>query len=107
MEKHFAVFMQHGNEPIPHSYIDRRLQDNLLNHIGGLRQFYNRPVLMKFQYSKKIELDIMQTTEHKLTLEVCEVTYDQNVRIALPPIPTISTIKPTRWERFKQFVKGE
>lgn len=86
--------------------IDKYLQYELIKYMGGLSQFYGKRVLFDFSYS--IESDFHPYTGtaniHTLKVDISDVNITRYIDIK--PVPYIEQRK-TRWERFKQFVKGE
>jgi len=91
---------------MPQDKVDEYLQHQLIEYIGGLSQFYGKRVLFDFTYTKETEYSQYIGTRniHMLKAHISEIKVTNHLEIK--PIPQIEPHK-TRWERFKQFVKGE
>jgi hypothetical protein len=93
---------------VPSEIIHSNLQQRLIKQIGGLEQFYGRPIVLKLIYIQKKEpahpLD--DSVEHMLWAEISEVAIDETFRVALPQEVKQSK-HYSRWDRLKQFIKGE
>lgn len=92
----------------PQEFIDMRLTETFLSEIGGLRTFNDKRIVMyiKFdkrqdEYSQYIKQDI-----HTLSVELTNVLTKDFVEYNPPKFHEIE-VKYTRWDRFKQFIKGE
>ena len=77
-----------------------------IEYIGGLSQFYGKRVLFDFTYTKETDhgQHIGTRNIHMLKADISEIKVTNYVEIK--PVPYIEPRK-SRWERFKQFVKGE
>ena len=91
---------------MPQDKVDEYLQHQLIEYIGGLSQFYGKRVLFDFTYTKEIKHNQYIGTRNirMLKAHISEIKVTNYLEIK--PIPQIEPRK-TRWERFKQFVKGE
>jgi hypothetical protein len=91
---------------MPQEYVDGYLQHELLKYMGGLSQFYGKRVLFDFRYTKETDkLPYSGSVDiHMLQVDITEINTTRYVDIK--PVPYLES-KKSRWERFKQFVKGE
>ena len=91
---------------IPQEEVDKYLQHKFIEYIGGLSQFYGKRVLFDFTYTKETSHDqyIENQNIHMLKADISEIKVTNYVEIK--PVPYLES-KKSRWERFKQFVKGE
>lgn len=110
MTQHAVRLYLLSSQPnVPSEIVHSNLQQKLIKQIGGLEQFYGRPIVLKLIYHQKKEpvhpLD--DSVEHMLFAEISEVAINETFRITLP-----QEVKPqpkhySRWDRLKQFIKGE
>lgn len=86
--------------------VNEYLQHHLVTYIGGLSQFYGRRVLFDFTYTKQTSLNphVGNVNIHTLSTDIQEINVTKHVEIK--PVSYMEPRK-SRWERFKQFVKGE
>lgn len=88
-------------------YIENTLQSELLKNIGGLKQFYDgEPVVIRFKrWSKATEYGCL----HLLSADVEIAVVKDYVATKHCKFDKIceGKAKKTRWELFKDFIRGE
>lgn len=88
----------------PQSVIEDCLERRLINEIGGLKQFNGRKILLSIAYYTKLNCEQPDCSIYGLSVDLQDVKYKDYVDIL--PFQPIEPRK-SRWDRFKQFVKGE
>ena len=93
---------------VPQHIIDMRLTELFLKQIGGLRSLDNHRIVIRINFNKMKD-EFQQYREqyiHTLSVEIEDVITKNFVEYKAPQLNNVK-VKYTRWERFKQFVKGE
>lgn len=100
----YAVSLSESN--MPQEEVDKYLQHKLVNYIGGLSQFYGKRILFDFLYEKRTDVLPYIGSQNIHTLKVYITEVNTTKYVDIKPVNFIEPRK-SRWERFKQFVKGE
>lgn len=93
---------------IPQEIIDEKLTSLFLEEIKGVRTFNDKRIVLYVNFDKRkdeFSTHIEQYT-HTLEVEIANVLTKDFTEYNPRPFQ-VDTKNYTRWERFKQFVKGE
>lgn len=105
--KYYATYTDYRNTP--QYVIDKILNNELLEQLGGFKSHDNCKIILDIKYDKEVcdrcynDVAYMHILSAKVTL----VNNDDIQFYKDPPAMAYFEPRKSRWDRFKQFVKGE
>lgn len=105
--KYYATYTDYRNTP--QHVIDKILNNELLEQLGGFKSHENHKIVLDIKYHKEIcdrcYNDVAYI--HILTAEVTLINIDDVKFYKEPTLAYYKEPRKSRWDRFKQFVKGK